>query len=303
MLRINQLAKELGVSNHVVLDALEKHLGVAGKSHSSNLTEDQINTVRRVVENKSKGEETPSASPLPPATAAKAPLPTIKIVKPTLAPPPPPPAPPAVLIKKSESPASPAEPEPVPAPAAPEAPVMEPSASAVEPAQAQPGRFPAPGQQGEGFSRLRISQAPAPSAKPQEPARYIQLPQQAAPKNRPEAGARPVIQRPGQQAQVQRSGLPQPEKTLLPMAANTGKGAVKHEPIPAQPARRPFIPPSITELRSDSGFTRIKMSDTPAPAPRASEPARYIQLPQARPPVSRPDPGFYRSHTSLLPQL
>ena len=146
--------------------------------------------------------------------------------------------------------------------------------------------------QGEGFSRLRISQAPAPAAKPQEPARYIQLPQQGAPKVRPEAGARPVIQRPGQQAQVQRSGLPQPEKTLLPMAANTGKGAVKHDPSPVQPTRRPFIPPSITELRSDSGFTRIKMSDTPAPAPRSSEPARYIQLPQARPPVSRPSgPG------------
>jgi len=166
MLRINQLAKELGVSNHVVLDALEKHLGVAGKSHSSNLTEEQINTVRRVVENKSKGEETPSASPLPPATAAKAALPTIKIVKPILAPPPPPPAPPAVLIKKSESPAAsstPVEAEPVAAPAAPEAPTMEQPSSVAEPAQAQPGRFPIPGQQGEGFSRLRISQAPPPS--------------------------------------------------------------------------------------------------------------------------------------------
>ena len=163
---------------------------------------------------------------------------------------------------------------------------MEQSSPSGEAATAQLGR------PTEGFSRLRISQAPAPSTKPQEPARYITLPQQSAPKSRPEAGARPVIQRPGQQSQVQRSGLPQPEKTLLPMAANTGKGAVKHDPSPVQPTRRPFIPPSITELRSDSGFTRIKMSDTPAPAPRTSEPARYIQLPQARPPVSRPSgPG------------
>jgi len=295
MLRINQLAKELGVSNHDVLDALEKHLGVQGKSHSSNLSDDQVNTVRRAIETKPKVEEAPVAAAQSPAAAAtaapKAAPPTVRIVKPVLAPlPPPPAAPPAVLIKKPEAPA--AVSTPVEAGSAPastqssEAPDMEQSSPSGEAATAQLGR------PTEGFSRLRISQAPAPSTKPQEPARYITLPQQSAPKSRPEAGARPVIQRPGQQSQVQRSGLPQPEKTLLPMAANTGKGAVKHDPSPVQPTRRPFIPPSITELRSDSGFTRIKMSDTPAPAPRTSEPARYIQLPQARPPVSRPSgPG------------
>ena len=297
MLRINQLAKELGVSNHDVLNALEKHLGLQGKSHSSNLSDDQVDAVRRVVQNKPKGEEAPVVSQQSTPTAPKAVLPTIRIVKPVLAPPPPPPAaPPAVLIKKPEAPAAvstPAEATSGSTASAPsEAPVMEqptPSGAPGEPMQAILGRA---ATQGEGFSRLRISQAPAPSTKPQEPARYIQLPQQTGPKGRPEAGARSVIQRPGQQSQVQRSGQPQPEKTLLPMAANTGKGAVKHEPSPVQPTRRPFIPPSITELRSESGFTRIKMSDTPAPAPRTTEPARYIQLPQARPPVSRPSgPG------------
>ena len=297
MLRINQLAKELGVSNHDVLNALEKHLGLQGKSHSSNLSDDQVDAVRRVVQNKPKGEEAPVVSQQSTSTAPKAVLPTIRIVKPVPAPPPPPPAaPPAVLIKKPEAPAAvstPAEATSGSTASAPsEAPVMEqptPSGAPGEPMQAILGRA---ATQGEGFSRLRISQAPAPSTKPQEPARYIQLPQQTGPKGRPEAGARSVIQRPGQQSQVQRSGQPQPEKTLLPMAANTGKGAVKHEPSPVQPTRRPFIPPSITELRSESGFTRIKMSDTPAPAPRTTEPARYIQLPQARPPVSRPSgPG------------
>ena len=297
MLRINQLAKELGVSNHDVLNALEKHLGLQGKSHSSNLSDDQVDAVRRVVQNKPKGEEAPVVSQQSTPTAPKAVLPTIRIVKPVPAPPPPPPAaPPAVLIKKPEAPAAVSTPAEAtsgsPASAPSEAPVMEqptPSGAPGEPMQAILSRA---ATQGEGFSRLRISQAPAPSTKPQEPARYIQLPQQTGPKGRPEAGARSVIQRPGQQSQVQRSGQPQPEKTLLPMAANTGKGAVKHEPSPVQPTRRPFIPPSITELRSESGFTRIKMSDTPAPAPRTTEPARYIQLPQARPPVSRPSgPG------------
>ncbi len=214
----------------------------------------------------------------------------MKIVKSIGPPPAPPTAPPTapVLIKRTEAPgpaaaapaaeAEPVAPAPVPVESH-EASAAEPSPSAGSRVQSLLGRAPAQG--GEGFSRLRISQAPAPAPKPQEPARYIQLPQPQPPKVRPEAGARPVIQRPGQQAQVQRSGQPQPEKTLLPMAANTGKGAVKHEPTPA-PSRRPFIPPSITELRSDSSFTRIKMSDNPAPAPRPTEPARYIQLPQAR---------------------
>jgi translation initiation factor IF-2 len=292
MLRINQLAKELGVSNHQVLEALEKNLGVQGKSHSSNLSDEQVNSLRRVMAGRPRSVEPPTAQPQTPPPAPKA-VPTVKIVKSAvLQSPPTQPAPPAVLIKRPEpqaaapAPAAPAE----PAPAAPEhGEPAQPEAHSETQTAARVhsllGRTPV---QGEGFSRLRISQAPAPAPKPQEPARYIQLPQQAPPKVRPEAGARPVIQRPGQQAQVQRSGQPQPEKTLLPMAANTGKGAVKHEPTPSQPSRRPFIPPSITELRSESGFTRIKMSDTPAPAPRSTEPARYIQLPQARPQGSRP---------------
>lgn len=263
MLRINQLAKELGVSNHDVLDALEKSLGIQGKSHSSNLSDEQVNSLRRVIDPRGRGGE-PATVPPQAAPAPRAVLPSVKIVKPTSAPPLPAP-PPAVLIKKPEVPAP--APAPAPAPvavqaepaAAPAAPAVAPAApvapsaaaaaapvappapaapAAKEPAppeaqtpagsrvQAILGRTPA---QGEGFSRLRISQAPAPAPKAQEPARYIQLPQAQAPKVRPEAGARPVIQRPGQPAQVQRSGQPQPEKTLLPMAANTGKGAVKHE--------------------------------------------------------------------------
>jgi translation initiation factor IF-2 len=78
--------------------------------------------------------------------------------------------------------------------------------------------------------------------------------------------------------------MPQKEKAVLQMATNTGRGEVRHEPsAPTSPARRPYIPPAITEMRTDQGFSRIKTSDTPAPAPRTQEPARYIQLPQARP--------------------
>ena len=319
MLRINQLAKELGVANQEVIEACEKRLGLQGKSHSSNLTDDQAEQLRRSLQGKQKGEH--EAPPL----ALHKPSAAVRIVKapaePAPQPEPPRPAP-AVLVKKAE-PRPEAEPAPAPAPrseASPEPrpevhvevqaePRPEPKVEAVQPtpeaAPAKPAAEPAL----ETFSRLKISSgAPAPAPRDDKPARYIQLPPArpagpsgprpaaaAAPAQpsgpRPEAGARPIVQRPGQNpSHVQRSGMPQKEKAVLQMATNTGRGEVRHEPLPPlQPSRRPYIPPAITEMRPEQGFSRIKTSDTPAPAPRSTEPARYIQLPQARPaPGSRP---------------
>ena len=308
MLRINQLAKELGVSNHEVINALERHLGIQGKSHSSNLSDGQVNSLRSIMGNKTNTKGTAAMSAqssvvLPTAKVAQS---TVKIVKPACqqalgasvvrA---------AVLIKKPEGlPSS----EPVitevdrglDTNGSSQGSTTKQLIQSVDPAQVAPGSTVS---QREGFSHLRISVTPVAAQKPKEPARYIQLPKQAPPKNRMESSSRQSHRSGHQQPQVQRSGLPQTGKTLLPMAANTGKGAVKHEapvtttvtPVQTQPVRRPFIPPSITELRSDSGFTRIKMSDTPAPAPRNLEPARYIQLPQARRPTpSRPSGSAVR---------
>ena len=56
MLRINQLAKELGVANQEVIEACEKRLNLPGKSHSSNLTDDQEDQLRRSFHGKHKGE-------------------------------------------------------------------------------------------------------------------------------------------------------------------------------------------------------------------------------------------------------
>ena len=319
MLRINQLAKELGVANQEVIEACEKRLGLQGKSHSSNLTDDQAEQLRRSLQGKQKGEH--EAPPL----ALHKPSAAVRIVKapaePAPQPEPPRPAP-AVLVKKAE-PRPEAEPAPAPAPRVEPSPEPrpevhievqaerrpEPKVEAAQPtpeaAPAKPAAEPAP----ETFSRLKISSgAPTPAPRDDKPARYIQLPparptgpagprpappagpsQPSGP--RPEAGARPIVQRPGQNpSHVQRSGMPQKEKAVLQMATNTGRGEVRHEPLPpVQPARRPYIPPAITEMRPDQGFSRIKTSDTPAPAPRSTEPARYIQLPQARPaPGTRP---------------
>ena len=312
MLRINQLAKELGVANQEVIEACDKRLGLQGKSHSSNLTDDQADQLRRSFQGKHKGE-----SDAPPLALHK-PSAAVRIVKgpaqhpaPEAAPRPEPPAEapkpaPAVLVKRPE-------PKPEPAPVVEAAPVVSAEPKAV-PAPAQPVEEPAPAKPvaqdpaQETFSRLKISTtAPALPARDDKPARYIQLPPTrpagpvvprtapppaaaAAPGSgpRPEPGARPIVQRPGGQAptqgHVQRSGMPPKERAVLQMATNTGRGEVRHEPIPpAYPARRPYIPPAITEMRTEQGYTRIKTSDSPAPVPRSQEPARYIQLPQTRP--------------------
>jgi translation initiation factor IF-2 len=323
MLRINQLAKELGVANQEVIEACEKRLGLPGKSHSSNLTDDQADQLRRGFQGKHKGDhEAPPLALHKPSAAVKVvkgPAPAARLepkAEPRPEPQPEPAKPaPAVLVKKAE---------PRPEPPAEPAPEVQPAPKAVEPPAAEmpapeaPARVSAPAPAEpvqETFSRLKVSTtAPAPAPREDKPARYIQLPparptgpaaqrpaqaptQPQAPAGgpRPEAGARPIVQRPGQSpSNVQRSGMPQKEKAVLQMATNTGRGEVRHEPVPpATPARRPYIPPAITEMRTDQGFSRIKTSDTPAPAPRSTEPARYIQLPQARPaPGSRPSgPG------------
>jgi translation initiation factor IF-2 len=340
MLRINQLAKELGIANQEVIEAAEKRLGLQGKSHSSNLTDDQADQIRRTFQGKQKGA--PEAPPL----AVHKPSAAVKVVKGGGAPAPshgsdsvehgessaqpeaPKPAPavlvkPAVLIKKAEpapeAPSAPSTPETV-KPAAPAATTPEPATVASQPegqaAATTPGAAisqpavpeAAPAATQETFSRLKVSTTPAAAApRDEKPARYIQLPpprltgpgvarpasqpQPGVPSTpsgpRPEVGARPIVQRPGQApapSQVQRSGMPQKEKAVLQMATNTSRGEVRHDvPAPSSPSRRPYIPPAITQLRPDQGFTRIKTSDTPAPAPRTQEPARYIQLPQSRP--------------------
>ena len=325
MLRINQLAKELGVANQEVIEACEKRLGLQGKSHSSNLTDDQADQLRRAFQGKHKGE-----SDAPPLALHK-PSAAVRVVKaPNLPPPPPvkaevqpvPEAPkpaPAVLVKKAEPRPEPQpEPEaPAPSAATPHAKVAEPAPGTVSTPTATPApeagtvaptQAPAPAEPAqETFSRLKVSTGTAPAPREEKPARYIQLPparptggqasqrppQSSGPSQtsgsgpRPEAGARPIVQRPGQApspGSVQRSGMPQKEKAVLQMATNTGRGEVRHEaPVPISPSRRPYIPPAITEMRPDQGFSRIKTSDTPAPAPRSTEPARYIQLPPPRP--------------------
>lgn len=75
-MRINQLAKELGVGNNDILDVVEKRLGLSGKSHSSSLDEDQIAQVRRSLGAKGAAHPAPKAPAKAPASA-----PAIKVTK------------------------------------------------------------------------------------------------------------------------------------------------------------------------------------------------------------------------------
>ncbi|MDR0498728.1 MAG: translation initiation factor IF-2 N-terminal domain-containing protein, partial [Holophagales bacterium] len=298
MLRINQLAKEIGVSNNAIIEALEKRLGVTGKSHSSNLTAEQITVLRQLLKANKKSDE--DSTPLgvhPP----KAPVRVVKGSVPSTPSAPvlsqPSPAPP-VLVKKIE-PAitSPVEPEATvqPEPIQTTTPVNSAPLPALTPSSPRAIPPPAPASSpNETFSKLRVSASPLPAPKTQEPARYIKLPQPSAQKPKPEAGSKqersksetgkPLIQRQGQgtphthskkHPKVQRSGMPQQEKTVLRMATNTGKGEVKYEtPAPVTPSRRPYIPPSISQLQPEQGFTRIKMADEPVVSTKSQEPAR-----------------------------
>src|SRR5262245_7567192 len=74
-IRINQIAKEYGVGNSVILELLETRMGVTGKSHSSGLNPSEESTVRRILDAKSKGQ--PEQAPL----AVHKPSAAVKVVK------------------------------------------------------------------------------------------------------------------------------------------------------------------------------------------------------------------------------
>ena len=63
-MRVNELAKELGKSSKEVLDILQKQ-NQDVKSHSSNVTEEQIRMVRRSVEGQAAQVKERPMVPLP----------------------------------------------------------------------------------------------------------------------------------------------------------------------------------------------------------------------------------------------
>jgi len=68
--RIYELSRDLGLENKDVLDAAEK-LGVAAKSHSSSISDDEASRIRSLIKTGSNGSPSKPA-PAPAAAAPKA---------------------------------------------------------------------------------------------------------------------------------------------------------------------------------------------------------------------------------------
>ena len=238
--RIYELSRDLGLENKDVLDAAEK-LGVAAKSHSSSISDDEASRIRSLIKTGSNGSPSKPA-PAPAAAAPKAILSVKKAesagaapmaAKPALPPParplvgPPvtkqPVTKPPVLVSKPPAPAS----KP-PAPASKPALVSKPPALVSKPALVTKPPGPASKPSIAPIKPVVIASkparpsSPAPAPAPARPAqttpvlssRKPELPVRpgggtTSSRPAPPAGRAPLSQRP---AAPQRSGVPAPTR-------------------------------------------------------------------------------------------
>ena len=226
--RIYELSRDLGLENKDVLDAAEQ-LGVAAKSHSSSISDDEAARIRRLLDKGGNGtaaqDSRPGASH-PAASQGKAIL-TVKKAAPAATPPAA--APPAVA-----APAAPAK------PAAPRPPV---SAQPAPPAKPAPPSRPAPAKPAviPAAPAKPAASAPAP-ARPSTPAPARPAP---VPANKPAApvSTRPAASRPPAPAPA-RPSTPQPRpvtgaKPPVVIASKPARPAAAPAPSrkPEQPSR------------------------------------------------------------------
>ncbi|MCP9909145.1 translation initiation factor IF-2 [Cyanobium sp. BA20m-p-22] len=244
--RIYELSRDLGLENKDVLDAAEK-LGVAAKSHSSSISDDEASRIRSLIKTGSNGSPSKPA-PAPAAAAPKAIL-SLKKAESAGAPPtaakpalPPPARPlvgppvtkqpvtkPPVLVSKPPAPASkPALVSKPPAPASKPALVSKPPALVSKPALVTKPPGPASKPSIAPIKPVVIASkparpsSPAPAPAPARPAqtttvlssRKPELPVRpgggtTSSRPAPPAGRAPLSQRP---AAPQRSGVPAPTR-------------------------------------------------------------------------------------------
>ncbi|MEB3234895.1 MAG: translation initiation factor IF-2 [Cyanobacteriota bacterium] len=216
--RIYELSRDLGLDNKDVLDAAEK-LGVAAKSHSSSISDDEAVRIRDLITTGNGASKSPAAAK--PAAPAKAIL-SVKKAAPAAAP-----APQQVV----QAPAKPAAAKPeilakpaaAAAPGKPQAPVV----GAPKPPLAGKPQPPAAVQAPAAKPQI-IAKPAAPVAKPAAPSKPAAAPatRQAPPPNRPVAGSAAAPTR------------PQPANRT-PAAAAPGRPPLPNKPvvIAAKPAR------------------------------------------------------------------
>ncbi len=242
--RIYELSRDLGLENKDVLDAAEK-LGLAVKSHSSSISDDEATRIRSLIEKGSNGGKPAAAAP------AKA----------------------ILSVKKSAAPAAPATaPAPAPKAAAPAAPARPTAPLAAAPAPAKPSApvrpasaAPMPAKPSAAPARPLSPAAAKPAAPPARPA--ASQPGPSKPMAVPAKPAAPVVK-------------PAAAKPAAPSAKPAAPSA-KPTPPPARPqmtSPRPTGAPARPAAGSPSGKPKpVVIAAKPArptpPAPGAPRPA------------------------------
>jgi translation initiation factor IF-2 len=297
--RIYELSRDLGLENKDVLDAAEQ-LGVAAKSHSSSISDDEAARIRRLLDKGGNGSASladstssavspaatrpgkailtvkkaaPSAETAPMAAAATTPAAPVKPATPRQPASPPPalsakPAPPA---RPSAAPSAASKPAPAAPPAKPAvvaAPPSKPAAAApARPSTPPPARPAAPV---SSKSPAPVSSRPAPS-RPPAPAPS----RPSAPQPRPAAGAKPpvvIASKPARPAAPAPSRKPEqpnrpggrPQLVGKPVSGQGGGSA-----RPAPPASRPALSqrPTGPQRSGAPSPTRPSQSGRPNPTP------------------------------------
>ncbi|MBD2423619.1 translation initiation factor IF-2 [Cyanobium sp. FACHB-13342] len=260
--RIYELSRDLGLENKDVLDAAEK-LGVAAKSHSSSISDDEASRIRSLIETGSNGS--PAAAPAAPTAPPKAIL-SVKKAGAGEAPHPSAPAPAAAKPATAPVAMKPA------APAAPAKPVMPPA----RPVAATPSK-PAVVAKPALASKPPVPSKPAPPAKPAAavPGKPAPAPSKpAATPNKPAAvPAKPVVIA----SKPARPVTPTPARPATPAPAPTSrKPELPVRPAPSKPqlVGRPTSPGAgSTSSRPAPPAGRAPLSQRPAPPQRPGAPA------------------------------
>ena len=286
--RIYELSRDLGLENKDVLDAAEQ-LGVAAKSHSSSISDDEAARIRRLLDKGGNGtaaqDSRPGASH-PAASQGKAIL-TVKKAAPAA-------TPPAAAPAAVAAPAAPAK------PAAPRPPV---SAQPAPPAKPAPPSRPAPAKPAviPAAPAKPAASAPAP-ARPSTPAPARPAP---VPANKPAApvSTRPAASRPPAPAPA-RPSTPQPRpvtgaKPPVVIASKPARPAAA--PAPSRKPEQPSRPGGRPQLVGKPMGGQPGGSSRPAPP--ASRPGLSQRPPSPQrsgaPAPTRPSQGGRPSPTPL----
>ena len=262
--RIYELSRDLGLENKDVLDAAEK-LGLAVKSHSSSISDDEATRIRSLIEKGSNGGKAAAAAPAKailsvkktaaPAAPAAAPAPAPKAAAPAAPARPTAPGAAAPAPAKPAAPVRPASAAPVPAkpsadPARPLSPAAaKPAAPPARPAASQPGPskpMAVPAKPAAPVAKPAAAKPAAPSAKPAAPSAKPTpppaRPQMTSP--RPTgAPARPAAAAPSGKPKpvviAAKPARPTPPAPGAPRSAGGGRPQLVGRPISGQSAGAP----------------------------------------------------------------